>query len=73
MTGVVWPAGFTSLVNPNREQVIVTADGREISEGDTVIAGGAAATTEADPGMPCIKPGTTLTLIQSSLDIIPSH
>lgn len=73
MAGVVWPEGFTSVVRPNGDQVLVTADGREISEGDTVVAGGAAAATEAAPGRPCIEPGTTLTLIQSSVDVIPGR
>lgn len=71
--GVVWPAGFTSFVKPSGEQVILTADGREIAEGDTIEAGGAAAGTKAEPGMSCIEPGTTLTLIQSSVEIIPGR
>ena len=33
-------AGFTSVIKPNGEQVVVTADGREIAAGDTVSAGG---------------------------------
>jgi hypothetical protein len=70
--GVVWPAGFTSVVKPGGEQVIVTADGREISEGDTIEAAGATA-NEAESGMPCIEPGTTLTYIQSSVEIMPSR
>ncbi|UUZ58049.1 hypothetical protein [Nocardioides sp. B-3] len=71
--GVVWPDGFTSSVKPDGEQVVVTADGREIAEGDLVEAGGAAAATRAEPGMPCVEPGTTLTLIQSSVKTVPGH
>ena len=68
--GVVWPAGFTSVVRANGDQVIVTADGREIAAGDTVTAGGAAVTTDAPEGMPCIAPGTTLTYIESEVQIV---
>jgi hypothetical protein len=69
--GVVWPAGFSSRVEPNGRQVILTPDGRVISEGDTVVASGAAAATMADGGLPCIDAGTTLTLIQSTVEVIP--
>lgn len=71
-TGWVWPAGFTSVVKPAGERVIVTADGREMSAGDRVVAGGSAAGTHAKPGMPCIEPGTVLTHVQSEVEIIPS-
>jgi len=72
-TGVVWPAGFTSFVKPSGEQVILTADGRELAEGDRIEAGGAAAATKAKTAMPCIEPGTILTLIQSSVETIPGR
>lgn len=71
--GVVWPAGFTSVVKPNGQQVVVTADGREIAAGDTVAAGGAAAASDASAGMPCIEAGTTLTYIESEVQIIPGR
>ena len=71
--GVVWPAGYTSVVRANGDQVIVTADGREIASGDTVTAGGAAAATESPSGMPCIAPGTTLTYIESEVQIVSGH
>lgn len=71
LKGVVWPAGFTSVVKADGVQVIVTADGREIAARDTVVAGGAAAASDAQAGMPCIEEGTTLTYIESEVRIIP--
>jgi hypothetical protein len=73
MTAVVWPAGYTSVVKPNGDQVIITAEGQEIAEGDMVRAGGAMAGGRADGGMPCIKPGTTLTIIESSVSVAARH
>jgi hypothetical protein len=69
-TGVVWPAGYTSVVKPNGDQVIVTADGQQIAEGDTIEAGGAIAGGPAEAGMPCIQPGTELMLIESSVRVV---
>ena len=73
MMGVVWPADFTSTVKADGEQVVVTADGGEIHAEDKVVAGGAVAATEAGPDMPCIEPGTTLTLIQSEIYVNSGH
>jgi hypothetical protein len=52
--GVVWPAGYTSGTRPNGEHVVVTADGREIASGDTVVAGGGIGDA-APSGMPCVR------------------
>lgn len=66
--GVVWPADYTSVVKPDGEHVVVTADGREIAAGDIVIAGGGTAGA-APPGMPCIRPGATLMYLESEVRI----
>lgn len=70
--GVVWPAGYTSGTKPNGEHVVVTADGREIEAGDTVIAGGGIGNA-APSGMPCVRPGTFPTYIESEVRIVRGH
>jgi hypothetical protein len=70
--GMVWPAGYTSGTKPNGEHVVVTADGREIATGDSVIAGGGIG--EAAPsGMPCVAPGTFPAYIESEIRIVRGH
>lgn len=71
-TGVVWPAGFTSVVKPDGEHVVVTTDGREIAAGDTVVAGGGNVGT-AKSGMACIPRGASLMYIESTVRIIRGH
>jgi hypothetical protein len=71
-TGVVWPADYTSVVRPNGEQVVVTAEGRDIGAGDTVISGGGVGGA-APSGVPGIRPGATLTYLESEVQVIQGH
>ena len=70
--GVDWPADYTSVVKPNGERVVRTADGRDIAAGDTVVAGGGFS-GPARSGMPCIRPGSSVAYIESEVRIIRSR
>ncbi|MCU1417584.1 MAG: hypothetical protein JWP32_1758 [Schumannella sp.] len=72
LTGVVWPAGYTSIVKTDGQQVVVTADGQQIAASDTIITGGVGAGRDAGPGMPCIEEGTVLTVIESAVQVVPA-
>lgn len=63
---VIWPAGYAARVQPDGGVVLVTADGRVMSEGDRVEAGGVAAGLPAS-ARPCIPDGAIETIIQSEV------
>jgi hypothetical protein len=74
---VVWPAGYSSVVKANGEQVVITTDGREIDAGDTVRFGGGSVPRsmvgKAASRMPCVPGRDDLTYVQSPVNVTRGH